>query len=69
MTDYGKAPIQIEVIEGDITLKTECRTLSVWAISAEGLYVGKVPAQYTEEGLKFHIGDKFPSMYYLIQAE
>ncbi len=69
MTDYGKAPIQIEVIEGDITLKTECKTLSVWAISAEGLYVGKVPAQYTEEGLKFHIGDKFPSMYYLIQAE
>ncbi len=69
MTDYGHAPIQVEVIKGKLTLKTTCKTLSVWAISAEGLYVGRVPAEYTEDGLTFAVGDKFPSMYYLIQAE
>jgi hypothetical protein len=69
MLDYGRPPILIEVIEVDISLKTEYSTLKVWAVNAEGFYVGAIPATYENGSLKFTLGKQFPSMYYLIQAE
>ena len=65
----GKAPIICEVIEADIALKTEVKNLVVWAVNAEGIFVGNVPAKYEDGCLKFTLGKKSPSIYYLIQAE
>ena len=69
MLDYGKPPILIEVIEVDIELKTERKDLRVWAVNAEGYFIGAIPTIYENGILRFTLGDKYPSMYYLIQAE
>jgi len=69
MLDYGRPPILIEVIEVDIELKTERKDLRVWAVNAEGYFVGVIPTTYENGVLRFSLGDKYPSMYYLIQAE
>ena len=69
MDDFGKAPIICEVIEADIALKTEVKNLVVWAVNAEGIFVGNVPVKYEDGWAKFTLGKKSPSIYYLIQAE
>lgn len=69
LIDYGTGPIEIEVIEADIAIRTEQKNLCVWAISAEGYYVGRVPAQYQDGWLRFTLGKNYPSMYYLIRTE
>ncbi len=69
MLDYGKPPILIEVIEAKITLKTVQSDLKVWAVNAEGFFIGRIPSEYKDGKLMFKLGDMYPSMYYLIQAE
>ena len=69
MDEYGHAPILAEAIEARITIRTARRDLRVWAVNAEGLYHGVVPAEFDEEGMHFTIGEQFPSVYYLISAE
>lgn len=69
MLDVGNAPILVEVIEAEIRIKTELDNLRVWAVNAEGYFAGVVPCKYNNGVLSFKTGDKFPSMYYLIQAE
>lgn len=69
MDDFGKPPIICEVIEAEIELKTDRANMVVWAVNAEGIFVGKVPTRYEDGKLKLKLGDKFPSIYYLIQAE
>lgn len=69
MDEYGTAPILAEVIEATLTIRTKRRDLRVWAVNAEGLYHGAVPVEYTDEGMKFTLGNDFPSVYYLISAE
>ncbi len=69
MYDFGRAPITVEVIEADVSIRTERRDLIVWAVNAEGFFVGKVPSRYEDGCLKFTLGKTMPSMYYLIQAE
>ena len=69
MDDYGKPPILCEVIEADIAIRTSRQNLVVWAVNAEGIFVGNVPAKYEDGQLKFTLGKKSPSIYYLIQAE
>ena len=69
MVELGHAPITIEVIEADIELRTNKTNLAIWAISAEGFYVGRIPVTYEDGVAKFKIGDTHKSMYYLIQAE
>lgn len=70
MKNYGSAPILIEVIEAEIILDTTVSDLKVWAVNAEGFYVGSPRSWYGEDG-KFHIeiGKTMRSMYYLIQKE
>ena len=69
MLDIGKAPICIEVIEADIEINTQVEGLVVWAISAEGFYIGTVPTTRSEGKLSFTIGKEAQSMYYLISKE
>ncbi|MBE6930298.1 MAG: hypothetical protein E7463_08465 [Ruminococcaceae bacterium] len=69
MVEYGHAPILAEVIKAEIKLHTTNPNLHVWAVNAEGMYHGQVPATYEDGVLSFTIGDQFPSVYYLIQAE
>jgi len=69
MYDFGEPPILVEVIEAEISIKTERRDLIVWAVNAEGYFVGKVPATYEDGCIKFTTGKTMPSAYYLIQAE
>ena len=69
MEDFGKPPILCEVIEAEVALKTNRKNLVVWAVNAEGIFVGNVPTKYEDGVLKFTLGAKHPSVYYLIQAE
>ena len=69
MDDIGRAPIICEVIEATVRLKTTRRNLVVWAVNAEGVFVGNVPVKYEGDEAVFTLGDKCPSIYYLIQAE
>lgn len=69
MLDIGKPPVLIEVIEADIEIETNVEGLKVWAISAEGYYIGTAPAVYEDNKLKFTIGTDTRTMYYLIVKE
>jgi len=69
MLEYGHAPITAELIEADIELKTNRPNLAVWAVNAEGFYIGRIPVTYEEGTLKFRIGELHKSIYYVLQAE
>ena len=69
MIDVGHAPIMSEVIQADISIKTDQPDLRVWGVNAEGYYVGKLATTYENGWLKFHVGDHFPASHYLIMAE
>ncbi len=69
MEDLGRPPILVEVVEAEIHLKTEISTLKVWAVNAEGFFAGVIPSVYENGILRFKLGERFASMYYLIQAE
>lgn len=69
LDDIGKPPILAEVIEAEVELKTNRSNMVVWAVGAEGTLTGNVPSIYENGVLKFKLGDKYPSVYYLIQAE
>ncbi len=69
MLDYGHAPITAEVIEADIELTTSRPNFAVWAVNAEGFYIGRLPVTYEDGKLKFSIGQTHLSVYYVIQAE
>ena len=66
MVDVGRAPITIENIEAEIELETCYEGMKVWAVSAEGYYIGNVPTEYENGKLKFRLGETSRSMYYLI---
>lgn len=67
--DYGRLPIQTEVIDAEVELTTSCEDLVVWAINSEGSYAGVIPSTYENGVLKFHLGQCWESQYYLIQKE
>ena len=69
MLDYGKPPVVIEVIEAEISIRLDRPDMKVWAVNAEGMFVGAVPGKYADGTLTFRLGATMPSMYYLIQAE
>ena len=66
MTDIGKPPVLIENIQAVLEFETSVSDLVVWAISAEGYYIGTVPSSYENGRLKIKIGEVSQSMYYLI---
>ncbi len=67
--DYGRAPVNIEVIKACIEIETSTEGLVVWAISPEGFYIGTVPTTYEDGKLSFTLGETSRSMYYLIVKE
>ena len=67
--DNGKPPILCEVVEAQVSIRTSRKNLVVWAVSAEGIFVGNVPVTYRDGWAHFTLGQKSPSIYYLIQAE
>ncbi len=67
--DFGKPPILAEVIGAEISIRTKHKNMRVHAINAEGFEVGAPAAVWKDGVLTFTVGDKFPSVYYLIQAE
>jgi hypothetical protein len=69
MLDYGTPPIMIEKIRAEITMDTIYDSLKVWAVNAEGFYVGCIPSTYKDKKFIFKIGDVYPSMYYLVRTE
>ncbi len=69
MYELGRTPVLAEVIEAEISIKTENPDLKVWGINAEGFYVGLIPTTYEDGYIKFNVGEKFPSIYYLIRNE
>lgn len=69
LLDIGKPPILIEAIQAEIRLNTEVEGLKVWAVNAEGFFAGEIPTTHEDGVLCFNIGETFPSLYYLIQAE
>ena len=69
MTDFGREPILCEVVEGEVAIRTERRNMVIWAVNAESVFVGNVPCTWQDGWLKFRLGEKSPSIYYLIQAE
>ncbi len=66
MVDPGKPPVQIECIETEIELKTEHPDLEVWAVSAEGFYIGTVPTRWEDGVMHITLGQVSQSMYYHI---
>ena len=66
MLDVGRAPVVVENIQAEIEIETEQSDMTVWAISAEGYYIGDVPTVYKDGKLKFRLGEVSRSMYYLI---
>lgn len=69
VTKDGHAPVLIDVIEGDIRIRTENDRLAVWAVNYEGALMGIVESTYEDGVLSFTVGGEFPSMYYLIQEQ
>ena len=69
MTDIGTPPILVEVIKAEIRISTEVKDLKVWAVNAEGFFTGALPSEYSNGILSFKTGERFKSIYYLIQSE
>ena len=66
MLDIGESPVLIENIEAELELETVHDDLKVWAISAEGYYIGTVPTSYKNGIMRIRLGEVSHSMYYLI---
>jgi len=68
MVNVGKAPIQAEVIEAKLRLRTSRGDrLKLWAINPEGYFAGKLQSTYEDGVLTFSIGDENdPACYYLL---
>jgi hypothetical protein len=69
MIQLGTPPVLIENIEATVEIETHEENLRVWAVGAEGVYIGNPAVEYASGKLTIHTGEKSRSMYYLIQAE
>ena len=69
LLDFGTGPIEAEIIDACIAIKTDRERLRVWSVNSEGFYIGKLDAVYEDGWLKFHIGPHYPGLYYLIMEE
>ena len=69
MIEVGHGPIMSEIIEADISIKTDKPNLRVWGVNADGYYVGNLDTRYEDGWLSFHTGERFPAQYYLISEE
>ena len=66
LLDYGRPPIQVEVIDAEIEIETVHPDLVIWSIDSNGYMTGRLNSVYEDGRLKFHVGPKYASPYYLI---
>lgn len=52
-----------------VVMRTDKKNLVVWAVSAEGIFVGNAPVRYEAGWAVITLGKKSPSVYYLFQSE
>lgn len=69
LIDFGTGPIMAEVIDAEISIRTDVPDLRVWSINSDGYYIGQIPVTYEDGWIHFHVGPNFPGMYYLIMQE
>ena len=69
LLDFGTGPIEVEILEVDIRLKTSRKKLRVWSVNSEGCYVGNLPHTCEDGWMCFHLGRHFGASYYLIMDE
>ncbi|MGI6574091.1 MAG: hypothetical protein ACOX19_12030 [Fermentimonas sp.] len=67
LLDPGHGPIQVEVIDAIVEIKTDKRNLRVMSINPQGSITGYMPSEYKDGTFRFEIGKEFQSIYYLIQ--
>lgn len=68
---FGRAPVLVEAVEGDVGIATERNDLNVWVIGSHGEAVVRLPTERTDGWLRFRIGPQ-PSwnpstIYYLVR--
>jgi len=66
LLDIGTSPIEAEIIDAEIAIKTDNTKLRVWSINSEGFYSGNPAVTHEDGWMKFHIGPEYPGLYYLI---
>jgi hypothetical protein len=66
--EIGHGPIQVEIIEATVELKTDKKNLRVFSINPQGFIIGYIPCEYKDGVFRFEIGKEYQSMYYLIQS-
>ncbi len=70
LLDFGTGPIEVEVIDAQIAIRTDVPDLRVWSVNSDGYYIGQLDIDRSEEGwIKFHVGPNYAGMYYLIMQE
>lgn len=69
LEEHGTAPVMIDVIEAEITIKTNQKHLKVWSVDNEGYYTALMPGKYENGEFTFKLGEYGASMYYLVQAQ
>lgn len=66
LLDIGTGPIEAEMIDAVISIKTDNTKLRVWTINSEGFYAGNPQVTHENGWMTFHIGPNYPGLYYLI---
>ena len=66
LLDIGTGPIEAEIIDAVISIKTDNEKLRVQSINSEGFYVGYPTVTHENGWMTFHIGPQYPGLYYLI---
>lgn len=66
LLDIGTTPIEAEIIDANIAIKTDNTKLRVWSVNSEGFYCGNPEVTHEDGWMKFHIGPNYPGLYYLI---
>lgn len=69
LLDFGTGPIEVEIIDAEIKLKTNVPDLRIWSVNSDGYYIGQLDKTYEDGWLTFHVGPNYPGMYYLIMQE
>ncbi len=66
LLDIGTNPIEAEIIDAEIAIRTDNTKLRVCSVNSEGLYCGYLDVTHEDGWMHFHIGPNYPGLYYLI---
>ena len=66
LLEIGESPIEAEIIDAVISIKTDNTKLRVWSVNSEGFYIGNPAVTHEDGWMTFQIGPNYPGLYYLI---